>query len=159
MERPLATLKLMLDALGIPPKIDSREDRKVVQKAIYLGQRARVDLGYRYGWYLYGPYSPSLARDYFAMRDRLSVGDSAGDLALNQAASERLGVVRWLMKAPDGTALPQPDWLELVASLDFQRAVLKRTPEQAREAIRTEKPTLYAHVAVAEDALARANLG
>lgn len=35
----------------------------MVQAAVYIGKVAGVDLGYRYGWYVYGPYSPSLHED------------------------------------------------------------------------------------------------
>ncbi|HZZ71301.1 MAG TPA: hypothetical protein VFE24_03555, partial [Pirellulales bacterium] len=54
-------IKLMLDELGIPETIATVDDRKRVQKAVYLGQRAGMNLGYRFGWYVRGPYSSALA--------------------------------------------------------------------------------------------------
>jgi hypothetical protein len=45
MSAKLATLKLFLNELGIDSNINTVDDRKRVQKAVYLGQIARVDLG------------------------------------------------------------------------------------------------------------------
>lgn len=60
MDSNLIALKLFLDDLGVSADIETIDDRKRVQKAVYLGQAAGADLGYRFGWYLLGPYSPSL---------------------------------------------------------------------------------------------------
>ena len=67
MEMKLVLLKLFLDKLGISSEIDTFEKRKTIQKAVYLGQLTDVDLSYRFGWYLKGPYSPSLAEDYYPL--------------------------------------------------------------------------------------------
>ncbi len=56
METKLLVLKLFLGALGIDDSIETVDDRKRVQKAVYLGQLSGIDLGYRYGWYRMGPY-------------------------------------------------------------------------------------------------------
>jgi hypothetical protein len=42
-------------------------DRIVVQKTVYFTQQLGAYLGYSYSWYVYGPYSPSLAKDAFAV--------------------------------------------------------------------------------------------
>lgn len=44
----------------------SFDDRLKLQKTVYLLERGfDVDLGYRFNWYLHGPYSPPLAREAF----------------------------------------------------------------------------------------------
>ena len=67
MKKAQINLKLFLDALEISSEISTLEDRKRVQKAVYIGQEAGVDLGYSYGWYLLGPYSPELTQNYFTL--------------------------------------------------------------------------------------------
>ena len=57
MDAKLITLRLFLDALGQSVDIETVDDRKRVQKAVYLGQLSGVDLGYRFSWYVMGPYS------------------------------------------------------------------------------------------------------
>lgn len=55
-------LVLLLDKLGLEgPR--TYEERRMVQAAVYIAKVAGVDCGYRYGWYVYGPYSPSLGDD------------------------------------------------------------------------------------------------
>lgn len=39
--------------------------RLILQKTVYLLQAFGVSLGYRYSWYLFGPYSSDLAKDGF----------------------------------------------------------------------------------------------
>ncbi|MHA1731449.1 MAG: hypothetical protein ACTSU5_05875 [Promethearchaeota archaeon] len=46
-------------------------NRLVLQKTIYLIQKLGFDLGYRFNWYLRGPYSPSLAADGFYIESLL----------------------------------------------------------------------------------------
>ena len=55
-------LVLLLDALGLKDP-QNYEERKMVQAAVYIAKAAGVDCGYRYGWYVYGPYAPALADD------------------------------------------------------------------------------------------------
>ena len=63
MDRQQIGVKLTIDGLKLPFKVDSFEDRLIMQKAVYLAQAGGVNLGYYYHWYLYGPYSPSLHSD------------------------------------------------------------------------------------------------
>jgi hypothetical protein len=118
MDRQQIGLKLTLDALGLPARLDSFSDRLVLQKAIYLAQAAGVLLGYGYNWYLRGPYSPSLTRDAFAVVDELRQGvdDSEGS-HLDSTSVQRLESLRKLLRG-----IPQQDLparLELLASVRF----------------------------------------
>jgi len=47
--------------------ITNFQSRLIVQKTIYLMQAFGLNLGYFYNWYIHGPYSPSLAKDAFAL--------------------------------------------------------------------------------------------
>src|SRR5260221_13158556 len=76
MDARLVVLKLFLDELGVPTEIDTLDDRKRVQKAVYLGQLASVDLSYRFSWYKMGPYSPALTSDYYGLAEAIASGDT-----------------------------------------------------------------------------------
>lgn len=121
MKKAQITLKLFLDALHIDPKISTLYDRKKVQKAVYIGQEAGVDLGYSYGWYLLGPYSPELTKDYFALSsDLITEAEECDKYTLGPKALKTLNNIKDLLQVPSDINLPQEDWLELVASIIYQ---------------------------------------
>ena len=120
MKKTQINLKLVLNGLGIPSEISTLEDRKRVQKAIYIGQEAGADLGYSYGWYLLGPYSPELTKDYFTLNnDIISGSEDYNSYQLVESLSAILDDVKILMEVPQEVKLNQEDWLELVASIVY----------------------------------------
>ena len=144
MEMKLVLLKLFLDKLGIDPEIDTFDKRKKIQKAVYLGQLSDVDLSYRFGWYLKGPYSPSLAEDYYHLADELEIGDeSYEEYQFKKSLSDRLEKVQPLIDKPEEFKLENVDWLELVASYDYLGRVRKLSDEKADKVLEKEKPDLY----------------
>lgn len=152
MERSQLALKLMLDELGLDPTIRTVRERKAVQKAIYLGQAAGVDLGYRYNWYIMGPYSPGLTRDYFALDEALNAGDkSAEGYELQATAKAQVGSVKPLMDVPEGVDLNQSEWLELLASVHFLIKRRRLNLPGAKELLQKQKP----HVAPFTEKAAR----
>jgi uncharacterized protein YwgA len=159
MDQRLVVLKLFLDELGVPDSIDTVDDRKRVQKAIYLGQLPDLDLGYRFGWYLKGPYSTSLTKDYYTLADEIASGDR--DYAkknLPESVRARLRRVKPLMSVPDDVGLPQEDWLELVSSLHYLRKIRRYNQDQALETLRREKSGLFPFVDRAERELVQVGL-
>jgi hypothetical protein len=91
-----------------------------VQKAVYLGQAAGVDLGYRYNWYMMGPYSPALTRDYFALSEALAVADDeSGGYELQEGVRARLATIKPLLSPPADVPLSAPEWLEVLASVHY----------------------------------------
>jgi len=118
MERRQIGLKLVMDCLGLPVKIDTFDDRLVLQKAIYLAQAAGLSLGYHYRWYLRGPYCPAVAEDGFAIAAALSQGlDEAKRWTLDSSSLAKLAKVRRLLRHQ---ALPSHvTRLELLASSHF----------------------------------------
>jgi hypothetical protein len=118
MDRQQISLKLTLDALNVPLRLDSFADRMTLQKMIYLCQQAGVHLGYRYNWYLRGPYSPDLTRDAFDLKARQGSGfDDTAGWNLDATSLQRLEKVRplWESRSP----AERPRWLELLASVLF----------------------------------------
>ena len=159
MEPKLVALKLFLDELDIPASIETIDDRKKVQKAVYLGQLPGVDLGYRFGWYLKGPYSPSLTKDYFSLAEALTSGDQATiGKQFSDSVRARLRSVLPLMQVPQETGLPLEDWLELVSSLHFLRKVQALDENKAVEMLERSKPHLALLAPLARDHLSKVNL-
>ncbi len=145
-------LKLLLDRLNISSDISTLEDRKRVQKAVYLGQKAGVDLGYQYGWYIMGPYSPELTQDYFILGSDISKGDiSYKEYVLIDELNQRLDAIKELLLPPSNVPLQQADWLELLASivylLDYQNL------KDSRSKIQNKKPHLLDYFDTALSAL------
>ena len=137
MDNRALALKLVLDHLDTTD-ISTVEDRMEVQKAIYLAQAAGVSLGYSYGWYVKGPYSPALTRDYYGL------GSEDGQSAkLKSSAVEKLNRVKALMAAPiDGLRRPQK--LELLASLHYLLRQSGMSEATAKKRITATKPHLSA---------------
>ncbi|HEY7307853.1 MAG TPA: hypothetical protein VH643_00700 [Gemmataceae bacterium] len=118
MDRQQIGLKLTLDTLGVPARVNSFSNRLVLQKAVYLAQAAGVQLGYQYNWYLRGPYSPALTRDAFAIVAELDQGanDSEG-WNLDPTSKQRLSQMKKILEGLQDSELPKK--LELLASVHF----------------------------------------
>src|SRR6185295_9114270 len=118
MDGRLIALKLFLDELGENAEISSVEDRLRIQKAVYLAQLGGADLGYRYSWYLKGPYSTTLTQDYYALHKSLESGDDAYDSKqLKEGISASLRKARNYLRKPVQVGLSKPSWYELLASI------------------------------------------
>lgn len=118
MDRQQIGVKLAIDGLNLPFKIDGFQDRLIMQKSVYLAQAAGVNLGYYYHWYLYGPYSPSLTRDEYAIATDVSVGlDESEGWKLDDRSSQRLEGIRGIFTEPERDKLAKK--LELLASVHF----------------------------------------
>jgi uncharacterized protein YwgA len=156
MDSRLIVLKLFVEELGLDVDIDNFEDRKTFQKAVYLGQLSGIDLGYRYGWYLRGPYSTGLARDYYQLAGALELEENAFQgKALNDRVKQSLHRFHELFRVPPGVQLSRSEWLELLASWHYLRKVSPKDRAEARTVMNEKKPVLAPHVPAAEQALER----
>jgi uncharacterized protein YwgA len=118
MDRQQIGVKLAIDGLNLPFKIDGFQDRLIMQKSVYLAQAAGVNLGYYYHWYLYGPYSPSLTRDEYAIAMDISADmDESEGWKLDNISSQRLERIRGIFAEPERDKLAKK--LELLASVHF----------------------------------------
>jgi uncharacterized protein YwgA len=159
MDTGLIVLKLFLDELGIQDDIKTVDDRKRVQKAVYLGQLSGVDLGYRFSWYLMGPYSPALTRDYFSLAEAVGSGEKDyEDKELHGQIKKRLKKVKPLMNKPMSVKLSQENWLELVASLHYLLRVSKYSKKETLRTLEEKKPHLSKYLLNAEEALNKSSL-
>jgi len=118
-------LKLVLDRIGFEDvkKIDNFNHRKVLQKKVYLLQLTGIDLGYRYNWYIYGPYCPALASDTFTLRDEIEYDDEFKDYELNSQTKGKLDRLDTIVNLPDTPETSEPEWFELLASLHYLKHI------------------------------------
>lgn len=125
MDAARIELKLALEEVGLPsPKLQTFSERLNVQKKVYLVQALGYDLGYRFSWYLRGPYSRHLTEDAFALRDELAAGDNDADgFDLADSVKGIVGRAKELWKLPNGLNLDADRWLELLASLHYLKEV------------------------------------
>ncbi|HBE69751.1 MAG TPA: hypothetical protein DDW52_16520 [Planctomycetaceae bacterium] len=160
MEAKNRTLKLCLDEMGVEAEIGEIENRIRLQKAVYLAQRLGADLGYRFSWYLRGPYSTNLTADYYSLKEALNVGDDdSNEFELIDNMKTQLRRAKELFQVPQDVELEdEHEWLELLASLDYLIKVSGMDLEGARETLETKKAELAPFTNQAFAALRRFNL-
>jgi uncharacterized protein YwgA len=151
----LSLLKAVLDQLELEPKIDTERDRKLMQKAVYLAQRAGADLGYRFGWYIKGPYCSKLADVYYRLDKNR---EPEPQLKVSGNSSTVLRKVKALLDVPNGVKLERPEWAELVASVDYLRKISGLSEADASKTLEDQKPALAPFEAQAKQALQQAGL-
>jgi len=143
----LLALKLVLDTLGVGTNIENVTARKEKQKAIYLAKAlADLDLGYSYGWYIRGPYSPSLANDYYELQNEALEGTLRPDLI---HSLERIKE-NYLESNLKPVQLERPEWLELLASWHYLRNVSGYDEEKATTKLTEQKPHVAPYINVAQ---------
>lgn len=155
METKLAALQLLLDGVGTGTDISSKEKRLKVQKSVYIVQAAGIKLGYSFDWYINGPYSTELTRDYYELAGRRTAATGAGNRQLNPSVVSLLERAQAALKVPEGLALPPARWMELVASVHYLRHDMKKSSEAAKTIIQTQKATLLPHYETAEQRLTK----
>ncbi len=117
-------LKLALDRIGSGDiQLDGFADRKILQKKIYLLQLTGVDLGFRYNWYMKGPYSPALADAAFALKEEIEYDEEYQDYQLNPKTEDKFKKLDEIIKLPDTLETEEHEWLELLASLHYLKHI------------------------------------
>ena len=118
MDMQQTKLGLALQEAGLPLSVETFDDRLILQKAVYLLQQAQVHLGYRFRWYIRGPYSSSLTEDAFCMADLPDKGTSElTKWKLDDDSKVRIARLRDWFSSKKGPALAKH--LELLASVLF----------------------------------------
>jgi hypothetical protein len=102
----------LLSALGIDPW-DALKGGEV-DPSIYLLQQAGADLGYRFEWERYGPFSQDLAVDLVD----LSEGDVEQPDKLEDSLTEAVDRVMAVIE-PTYAGLSKLTWIRLLASVHF----------------------------------------
>lgn len=124
MDDRLIDFKLVVDQVG-DFNMDSLRGRIALQKKIYLLQLSGLDLGYRFNWYIRGPYSPSLADIAFEVwNNKEYVAEEVSEYELGSESLDLISKIKGLITSKS----PFPDledygWLELLASVHYIRHI------------------------------------
>jgi uncharacterized protein YwgA len=109
--------ELMLLKKELPYLSDQMMRNSVVfQKTVYLLQATGLEFGYRFKWYLKGPYSPELADDIdeaFACQKYYE--EEAEDYEFQPEVKEKIKKFQDIL----GDRKEDAEWLELIVSLHF----------------------------------------
>lgn len=103
--------------IGLDLDKNSFNNRKILQKSIYLLQeKFELDLGYKFVWYLFGPYSKELALDGLRLYDNWeNISLAIKDEELSENAEQKIQEFMDLV----GNKLKDAVWLETVACMHY----------------------------------------
>ena len=143
MDTTLTNLSFVLNELGVGTTINTLDERVTVQKAVYLAQAVGVPLRYSYSWYIRGPYSRDLTKDYYALNEyAVDKSGTANNQTIREPFASALTKLRTTMLAPEGVPLNQRDWLELLSSVHYLRTSAGLDVAMAKQRLEIEKPSL-----------------
>ncbi len=153
MDRAYITTALAMKELNCE-KIDTIYDRILLQKKIYLSQIFGLQLGYGYGWYIHGPYSPDLTSAAYQI---VPEGfDGVSNWSFKDEYAQKIKRVNNLSnKRP--TSLSLTSWYELLASVVYWNENGYEDKETNIEKVLVVKPQFskeeieLAHEALSED--------
>jgi len=143
---PERYLKLyrFLRAANAPADLTSLPSRIVFQKRVYFAQAFGIDLGYHFGWYVFGPYSNELTKDAYGLlglESRLE-GAQPKDMP---AEMKKLNEFFAKVKMPESKK-GERYWLELLSSLHFLTAYAAppiKTKDECIAKIKLIKPNRF----------------
>ncbi len=120
MDRECIIATLLRSLLGIDTNIGRNdfETRLIIQKIVYLAQESGIQLGYRFKWYAYGPYSRKLALDIGKIL-QVRIGECQATMGYDLATMKQLLSELKEKSIVSGKSLSY--WLELVSSLHMLR--------------------------------------
>jgi uncharacterized protein YwgA len=157
MDTGQRNIAALLSSLNLDFDIHNVASRKLLQKLVYLAQALGLPVYYSFNWYLHGPYSPRLTKDYYDLKSHLEMGESIATYKLAEKYSQISRSVLSLLDAkPADTALE--DWAELLASLSFLRTESGYDNKTAREFLAKKKPHVADHFTEAKKALTSVGL-
>lgn len=104
----------------------TRKDRITFQKTVYFIQEFGINLGYNFHWYVYGPYSPLLAKDGFSLVDKFTKIDEVSFVD-KELEIKFHDLISFLGKRKNDSV-----WLEALASVHFLKKI---SPSLSKEEI------------------------
>ena len=118
--------------LGKTPRVQSFEDRLVIQKTVCLLELMGFDIGYRFSLYVRGPYSPDLTADLYNQQDL--VESLKTDYSMT---AEEKGFITKISEASDGL---DPALLEIMATYAFISKDMGMESKEAVSQLKKLKP-------------------
>lgn len=121
MDRQQILLAKSLEAADVPLNVKSFHDRLILQKSVYLLQAAGIHLGFRFRWYLRGPYSPDMTAGAFGIVNEGERGiQELKGWQLDAESVQRARKLKSLLQRREGESTrDQSRRLELLASALF----------------------------------------
>ncbi len=117
-------LRLIMKEFNIDEGLSTFSARLKFQKSVYLLQALGMSTKFHYGWYLRGPYSPSLTKAAFEDVVKLcEQGDKTyKGFRLSTQTKDRITKIKeMLQEKPGADGFSEENWLELLASMYFYR--------------------------------------
>jgi uncharacterized protein YwgA len=124
-----------LKILGITPTLETFDERKLLQKLVYLMKMFGVDFGFHYNWYIHGPYSPDLTRELYQIVEN----NPAPVREPTKSAIEGINALKSFL----GEDIHSSDSAELIASIIFLKENTKgsgASEDEIVQAIKRVKP-------------------
>ncbi len=123
---------------GCPFSYDSFEDRKKLQKAIYLLENMGVNVGdYSFSWDSYGPYSLGLDCEASQLDGIVSIAHTRTFSRFAEDSFKRLKEI-----AETESGYDTSYWMECIASLHYLRNVFRVDEDSAIAELVRRKPYL-----------------
>ena len=125
MNKRRILLKLILDDISLGElSLDKFSQRLELQKKIYLIQLTSMNLGYRYNWYLRGPYAPSVTEDAFLLKEDIkSNEEDYKEYHLSDSAKEKVEKAKQIWALESEESIGAVEWVELLASLHYLKHI------------------------------------
>jgi len=124
-------------------RLNDFDSRLILQKTIYLAQTIfGIDLGYSFGWYIYGPYSPDLTYEAFRYPEVFdSIFEEKIELEdISDIKTKIYGLAKFLRECISATEISLPLLLEFVTSVIYRAKTYGRTLNDAWEEVFRIKP-------------------
>lgn len=110
-------LRGILKRIGNYKGMDDFNDRLILQKTVYLLQSFDLFIGYKFSWYIHGPYCADLTKDGYALG--IIDNDSAITVFSSPRDEEKFNQFFKFI----GDNKYNPSWLEIISSIHFLRKV------------------------------------
>ncbi len=120
------------------PSLRSFNDRLTIQKLVYLAEECGSNFGYTFGWYVNGPYSPSLTRVVYSIK----TPDDNLQAKPQTLTPEDLAVVSKLSNVLRNK-ISDPNYLEVIASTLYHlpnRDLTKEDEDRTIQLVLSLKP-------------------
>ncbi len=148
-------LALVLKASGLDLEGVSTNHKIIVQKTIFLLQYFdAISLSYRYVWFLHGPFSIQLDKDFRSLVYASEIGlDSAlvDSHSLSQHVIRKVKSTLKLISPPP--SVQEKDWKELLASYFYFYRIEEGDSSAAISALKKNKPALEYLLPLAQEFL------
>lgn len=126
-----------MDALHEKVDMSEFDKRLFLQKVVYLGQEVGIPFGYRFGWYIHGPYSPTLTKDAFELESLVkSANVCEVDLPRSSLDADKIDIVKGIIDDVGQRSEGRELWLELLASAHFLSKYAYPRPESNEETLK-----------------------